>query len=81
MVTASLGGEISERVEKAIRLTNDFCTAYQATMTGSEDWQVSSEFGYDGQSTALAIIKKADILPISRRSHAPGTRYQRYRST
>lgn len=61
--TASQGGEVAERVDRAVALTKDFCAAYQATMIGSGDWSVSSEYGFEGEVVARRIIKKADIPP------------------
>ncbi len=62
-VTASLGSEVSERVERAIKLTNEFCAAYEATMKGSGGAKATSEFGQKGAATAQCLIKKANLPP------------------
>jgi hypothetical protein len=61
IVTASLGGEIRERVEKAIKFTNQYCAAYEAALQGRPSEAVFSIWGAKGFQTAQVAVEATKV--------------------
>lgn len=64
IVTASLGSEVRERVELAIKYTNEFCDAYQMAVREAKSGGGGSQWAAAGSAAGMKVIDQAkDKVP------------------
>ena len=59
IVTAGLGEEVYGRVEQAIRNTNEFCSAYEATIRSGQTSGGSSQWATAGSTAGMRFLEQS----------------------